>query len=66
MHSSRMCTVAVTRCQYRGFSVQGVSVQRETPYPLNRMTDTSKNITLPKLRFQVLIMFQRWSTKLSF
>ena len=65
-----MCTVGATRCQYWGFSVRGVSVwgvsiqgglsggfsvQRETP-PVNRMTYTSKNITLPKLRFQAVIM----------
>ena len=30
---------------------EGVSVQRETPPPVNRMTDASKNITLPQTSF---------------
>ena len=54
MHSSRMRTV---RCiGHRGGSAQGVyawggvcpSVCWDTP-PLNRMTDTCENITLPQL-----------------
>ena len=59
MHSSRMRTAR--SLPYGGASLFGGSLSGRPPdrdpLPVNRMTDASKNITLPKLRLRVVKTF---------
>ena len=55
MHSSRMRTTRSLLYKggsmSRGVSVRGGSLSRETPPPMNRMTDRCKNVTLAQTSF---------------